>query len=372
MREKHFSENSNLFTSNALKCSHTINQRAITSSYFISELNFALKLGYKIIAIHECHYFAKSAYVLRDFVKKLNCLKLQNSECLKYFDSDKDKREYLQYLNEEMGLDAPFNLTMANVKPNDKNKKLIKLMCNSLFGKLEQRNNHSKSSFVTTQAELEDIFFSNDVIEDIININSTICQVQVKPDNIKLPPNAKANCYIGGQITAYARSIIYENLQQIVLSNGKPFYVDTDSIFFTLPKGLIPPISISDSVGHFKQVYPGPIDCFYTLGPKNYVLKYQDNSVFKCVTKVRGISLASNHLKNEITNDTFDFFMTQCLNEILETKQINQIRIKRRKKSNDISPSLQLVTFKNDLSSKRIVMENTVHLTTLPYGFKTT
>lgn len=368
---EHYSENSNLFISNTIKCCYKPNQRATTSSYFISELNFALKLGYEIIAIHECHYFAESAYILKDFVQKLNCLKLQSTDCLKYFDSDQEKLEYLQYLNEEMDLSAPFHLTLKNIKPNDQNKKLIKLMCNSLFGKLEQKNNHSKSTFVTTQAELKDIFFSDNVIEEIINISSTICQVQVKPEDSKLPPNSKANCYIGGQITAYARTFIYQNLQQIVLSKGKPFYVDTDSIFFTLPKDLIPPIPISDAVGHFKQVYPGQINCFYTLGPKNYVLKYENDSFSRSVTKLRGISLASNHVKNEITNESYDFFMTQCLKEILETKQINQIRMKICKKSKNIAPTLQLTTFKNDVSAKRIVMQNTPHLNTVPYGFET-
>jgi hypothetical protein len=364
-----YSENSNLFISNAMKCSHSINQRAITSSYFISELNFALKLGYKLIAIHECHYFTQTEYILKDFVQKLNCLKLQSTDCLKYFDTNEEKKDYLKYLNDDMNLTAPFHLTLKNVKPNSKKKKLIKLMCNSLFGKLEQRNNHSKSLYVTNQEELEDIYFSDNFIEEIINVNSTICQVQVKPDESKLPPNSKANCYIGGQITAYARAIIYEYIQQIISSKGQLYYVDTDSIFFSLPKNLIPPIPISDSVGHFKQVFPGPIESFYTLGPKNYVVRYQDKSLIKSVTKIRGISLANNYSKNEIPNETYDYFMTQCLKEVLETKQVPQLRIKRSKKSNDVASTLQLVTFRNDVSSKRIVMQNTQNLSTLPYGF---
>ena len=56
-------------------CIHTDLDRALISCYMISEIEFALSLDYKVLAIHECHIYQKSDYILKDFVQHLNFFK---------------------------------------------------------------------------------------------------------------------------------------------------------------------------------------------------------------------------------------------------------------------------------------------------------
>ncbi len=351
------------------KCKHNQFDRAITSSYFISEISYALKLGYTLISIHECHCFTKKGFILKEFIQKLNCLKIQNSECLKYFETTAEKQNYLDFLNNEMELTPPFNLTLENVHPNKNKKTFYKLMSNALFGKLEQKNNQTKTLYVTSQRELENSFFSENKVDEIIPLNENVCQLEIKCNELKLKPNLKANCYVGGQITAYARMVIYEYLLQVVNSSGSLYYVDTDCIFFSLPKNSVNPLPISDAVGHFKEVYSN-IESFYALGPKNYVVRYKENGNLKTVTKIRGISLASFYLQNEITSTTFQNYMAKFLSNTIEEKQVNQVRTKRFKSDNSISTNLELFTFCNDVSSKRLVLKEDPKLSTVPYGYQ--
>jgi hypothetical protein len=85
----------------------------------------------------------------------------------------------------QWNLKHPFNLTPQNICDNSYLKSFYKLSANSLFGKLEQKSNRTKTKFVTSQNELEDIFFSNDEIESIICLNENCCQIEIKPNNLK-------------------------------------------------------------------------------------------------------------------------------------------------------------------------------------------
>ncbi len=360
---------SKIIYSSRTKCKHSNYDRAITSTYFISEISYALKLGYTLISIHECHFYSKKSFILKDFIQKLNCLKIQNSDCLRYFKTFEEKQNYLNFLNEEMELQAPFNLTVKNVHPNKHKKTFYKLMSNALYGKLEQKNNLTKTCYVSSQKELENVYFSENTIEQIIPFNIDICQLEIKTDELKLKPNLKTNCYIGGQITAYARMVIHKYVLDVVNANGCLFYVDTDCIFFSLPKNCVNPLPVSDAVGHFKEIYT-EIDSFFALGPKNYVIKYKENNNLKTITKIRGISLSSSLLENEITSNLFENYMKQFLNDSIVDKQVNQIRTKRFKANNYVETNLELLTFRNDVNAKRLIVKDDPKLSTVPYGYQ--
>lgn len=53
-------------------CRHSDSDRALTSCYMISEIEYALGLGYKVLAIHECHIYVHSGFILKEFVQYLN------------------------------------------------------------------------------------------------------------------------------------------------------------------------------------------------------------------------------------------------------------------------------------------------------------
>jgi hypothetical protein len=125
------------FKKPVLNCRHSDLERAITSSYFISELNAAIKYNYKLLHIHQCHFYKEANYFLRDFVKKVNALKLNFSDIFQFCNTDSEKEIYCNFLNKEMALEEPFKISLESSN-NDKRKRLLfKTMAN---GFLESSN----------------------------------------------------------------------------------------------------------------------------------------------------------------------------------------------------------------------------------------
>ena len=346
------------------KCAHCDEERALTSVYYVSEILFAISLGYKILEIYECYFFEKSEFILKSFVEKLVFLRLKHSNIFKGCKSSQEQSEYCDFLNLEMDLKPPFSLTPENVTPNEQKKQFYKEMINSIFGKLEQRSDKPKTVFVYSQTELEDIYFSDSKILNILCINDQTVQLSVKSNLDKVLPNRETNIGLGGQLVSFARMLIYEKIIEID-KIGKVFYSDCDSIFFSLPKNESIPLQISDSVGHFKYVYPpGSISSFICLSPKNYMVSYEIEGKIKTISKIKGISLSSFYLKNEINCATFNYFISKSLSEEIEKKHLVQLKFNKEKKN----PKLQLLKHTNAITSRRITFKNCKYFTTFPYG----
>jgi hypothetical protein len=351
-------------------CNHSDIDRALTASYMISEIEFALELNYKVVQIHECHYYLSSDYILKDFIQILNYFKTKHSDCLKNLPSKSEKINYCNFLNRTMKLNEPFTLKPAEMQANQSKKTFFKLMANSLFGKLEQKQNKSKTLYVSNQNELEKIFFSENKIDDIFCLTDDICQVQITPNEFTLRANRKSNCYIGAQVTAYARQTIYQHIQTLLQHSATIYQVDCDSIIFTLRDNVTTiPLNVSDAVGHFKNEIKGEIVSFYSLGPKNYSLSFCYDNNYETISKVCGLSI-SNSLQKDLLNDQlFDFYLYQFLNHKVEKLSITQQRTKCDFKRFKVNSVLENVIFSNNLSKRRYVIKSKNFLT-FPYGFQ--
>lgn len=269
-----------------------------------------------------------------------------------------------------MKLTEPFLLDPSNVTPNKQKKLFFKLMANALFGKLEQRNDKSRTVFVDNQKDLEQIFFSENNIEDIFCINKNICQVQIASNVLKLPPNRNGNCYIGAQLTAYARQTIYEHLITLEKCNATIYQIDCDSIIFSLLKDQTLPLKVNDAVGSFKHEVVGDLKSYYSLGPKNYSLTFESNGVTQTLSKVRGLSL-NNSLNDNIFNDEcFKYYIEQFLKKRDEKVYVKQYRKRGDFKRLKITSKLEEISFSNALSTRRIVDMQTPNCCTYPYGYK--
>jgi hypothetical protein len=196
-----------------------------------------------------------------------------------------------------------------------------------------------------------------------------MCQVEVKPNVLKLPPNRKTNCYIGAQVTAYARETIYKHLQTLLTQNAEIYQIDCDSIIFTLPKSSAVLLPISDCVGHFKNEIQGRIVSYYSLGPKNYSISFcNQQNQYETLSKVRGLSL-NNSLSKDILNDeTFKYYVDQFVKGKKENIKIKQQRNRGNFKKMKINSTIENVTFRNDLFDRRILKTNTLNYATYPYG----
>jgi hypothetical protein len=350
-------------------CNHNDMDRALTACYMISEIEFALKLNYKLVTIHECHYYLATDYILKDFIQILNFFKTKHSDCLEKFSTETKKVNYCNFLNSVMTLKEPFVLKPSEFEFNKSKRTFFKLMANSLFGKLEQKQNKSKTLYVSNQNELEKIFFSEHKIDEIFCLTDDICQVQITPNESSLRPNRKSNCYIGAQVTAYARQTIYEHIQTLLQHSARIYQVDCDSIIFSLQDNLPIPLDISDAVGHFKKEIKDEIVSFYSLGPKNYSLTFCNNNTFETVSKVCGLSIGNSFQKDLLNDQLFDFYLSQFLNNKKEQLLITQKKNKSNFKKFKVSSILENVIFSNNLSKRRYVLKSK-SFSTFPYGFK--
>jgi hypothetical protein len=338
----------------------------------ISEILFALKLNYKILAIHECHAYFKSEYILRDYIKVLNFYKTKHTSLFQKDTTLKEKEVYCAKLNKEMALTEPFLLSPEKIVPNSSRRNFFKLMMNATFGKIESRNDKSKTIFVSSQSEIENIFCSDQIIEDIFCINDIFCQLNIKPNEQKLPPNRLGNCYIGAQLTAFSRQLIYENILRLEKLNCNTFLTDTDSLLFSYSSSLPCPLVESHCIGEFKDEYKqSEILNFYSLGPKNYVLTIKSKDKVETITKVRGLCLTSFSNKTLLNEELFEFFIDEYKNRFTYKTKINQYRIKANFKKFSILPSILPISFSNEISSRRYLKFNEINPTcpTYPYGF---
>ena len=351
------------------KCNHSELDRALTSSYMISEIEFALSLNYKLLAIHECHVYEESAFILKDFVSHLNYFKLRSSNCLENSKTLSEKFQYCEQLNNDMNLKEPFNLTPFNIKANPQKRQFYKVMANALFGKLEQRNDKASTIFVNQQSDLEKLYFSANEILDVNCINNEICEVQISSKLKTKIPNKNSNCYLGAQLTAYARQTIYSYLQLLQRSKATVYQVDCDSIIFSLGKEKLVPLPISDAVGHFKYEITN-IQSYQSLGPKNYCITFEKDGKIETVTKVRGLSLNNSLNENTFSEELFKNYVQQFLKNQKRTILVNQFRRKGDFKRFKISSSLEQISFSNALSERRLIDKNSTILCSYPYGFK--
>jgi hypothetical protein len=295
----------------------------------ISEVLFALKLNYSILAIHECHAYVKSDYILRDYIKVLNFFKTKHTKLFENNETLKEKESCCRKLNQQMALSEPFLLSPDKIEPNLSKRNFFKLMMNATFGKIESKNDKSKTIFVSTQAEIEHIYLSDQIIEDIFCVNENFCQLNVKPNEQKLPPNRLGNCYIGAQLTAFSRQLIYENILKLEQLNCNIFLTDTDSLLFSYPSNSPCPLKESHCIGEFKDEYKhSEITNFYSLGPKNYVLTIKCKNKIETITKIRGLCLTSFTNKSLLNEDLFEFFIDEYKNKFKYKTKINQYRIR--------------------------------------------
>ena len=345
---------------NTTTCSHTEVERSLTGSYMLSEIAYSLSLNYKIVAIYEIHAYFKSEFIFREFVECLDYLKLINSV-------DQACNQLLLDLNQNQKY---FKFAPNDFKRNDFKRTMYKLASNSLFGKIAQKNDHSQTIYVSSQEEIENIFFSPNQILDIYCLNENVCQVNVKPNIKQMRPSRKTNCYIGAQVTSYARQKIHQDIQMLVNSTTATlYYVDCDSLIFALPKNEKNPLPMSMKCGDYKHEVMN-ITNFLTLGPKVYFLSYLQKEQPIKICKIRGLSLDFPFINQVKFDETlFELYLSNYVLSKRMAFKVPQSRSYADFKHFKNFRQTKELTFRNHLNPSRIIIQNK-RCMTLPYGFK--
>ena len=289
--------------------------------------------------------------------------------------TEKDKQDYCDFINKRMDLPPLFQVRPDNVVKNDALRQLAKSQLNNFYGKFSQNSNRTKGKYVNSQWLLDTIVGQNELV-NIASISENM--VHVEYENPELKVNKKSNIYIGAQICAYAREVIYDHMIKIEQCGGTVYAVDVDGLFFSLDKSIPDPLSYSNVCGDFKKMVNDnhEIVGFYCLGTRNYSLLLQDEGKnLQSIVKIKGLSLSSHTLKNALSAETYKTSISNYFNNEVEKIVIPQEKFCIDSETKKIAKKRNNFTFQNDLYIKRFVPDNfeltdMSRVDTLPFGFK--
>ena len=356
--------------SNTAPCKHNESERSLTATYMISEVEFALSLGYKIISIFEMHIYFNSASIFKTFVQHLNLYKTLASDCFNGLKSFGEKKQCCELLNRELHLPNNEKITVKDIKPNAAKRNFYKMAANSFFGKFSQRQDKNQVFFVNNQEELNKLYFSPNEIKEIHCLNDLICMVLVARNCWKLPPSLKQNVYIGSQITAYARECIYKHLNNLSsIQSCVIYHVNCDSIFFSLNKSIKMPLIISPAVGNFKNIYDGNIISYFGIGPKQYTVNFIKDSQISTVNHISGLCL--NYDLNASSDPHFlQHFLENYQKDIAISQKFIQKKTKTNWKTLTVNSYSERFTLTNSIKCRRKVNLLSARLETIPFGYQ--
>jgi len=158
-------------------------------------------------------------------------------------------------------------------------------------------------------------------------------------------------------------------LQLLKIKNCRIYAVECDALYFSLPKSVSLPLTISDALGDFKVLFSNNIQSFTSLGPKHYNVTYYKDNVLHSVTKLSGVSL-----KAEINDAKFDANLFKSFLEDFENKLKSHMKFKQQRcilnfKDLSIQKTSYNFSLTNQLCQRRFIIAKNNDIITMPYGF---
>ena len=248
-------------------------------------------------------------------------------------------------------------------KKNKGRRGISKISLNSLWGKLAQRDNMTKTEYVSDPP----VYF-----ELVTNPLKKVKNVEVFGEQFLLvnwedlesivEPHACSNVVVGSFVTAQARLKLYGVLHQL---DKRVLYFDTDSVIYIHKPELWNPEIINNGLGEWTDEMPtAKITKFVGMGPTNYGYEYveHDTGKLRSTCKVKGLTLDYNtsqviHFYNMIewaTSDKRDFRESVEYQHRIRKHKDRKITTERQSK---------MYRFTYD---KRVIVKNGE---TVPYGY---
>jgi len=337
----------------------------------MSEIEYALTLGYEIVHIFECHVYEQHDFIFREFVEKLNYFKTKYTDCFQGLQTIKSKLQCLTDLNRKMNLSDSTKFTLKSIEPNKGKRQFYKLAQNSFFGKFGQKNNMGKIVFISDQSQLDKLINDGENFSDVTVINENVCCVNIKPKKVLKMPNLNSNVYLSAQITAFARETIHKHIMRLHADeNISIFQVDCDSIIFSAPSSAKIPLEISPAIGDFKFEIEGKIMSYFSLGPKNYTLTYlnKDNE-FKSIHKISGLKLTSDQKIDLANSNVYEILLDKLKHNFYDSTSLLNKKRKLDIETLTFLDYTQSFTISNQIQIQRnLVIKDDLFLT-YPFGY---
>jgi hypothetical protein len=337
-------------------------EKSITSI----ELQFALKLGYKITKIHSALEFKKMRGLMKDYVEFFLKIKIENNK--HYTPEECDRIN-----NSHKKLGFSFEIKSENTCKNPGMKQLAKLCLNSLWGKFGQRANLDSYEYITDWNRLLLQLNDTNVTTNSWHIINSNCVELRYNDNIDY--NIEAD-YISEVTAVFTTANARIRLMSMLLwlDPSQIVYCDTDSVIFIYnknnPKHKYPSndatdlpdnIRFGDGLGEWENELPDGewIDEIIVGGAKSY--SYKTNKG-KIVIKQKGITLD----RNNSNIFTFENVKDMVLKDV---KLVSEKRYQFTWNSHtkDIETKYLSRTVQSTVDTKRILLDN---YDTLPFGYQ--
>ena len=218
------------------ECTHDkAEQRALIGTWFIDEVKMAYRKEYEIISIHELYKYEVTQYVPQtgeggifvEYINRFLKLKAEASGYPTWLRTLEDEDFYIDDFYASEGV----RLERDAIKPNVAKRGLAKSCLKSMWGKLTERNNRTKSKIISDPHELYR-FLATPGIE-VLNLVFASDKVvwlswrfaQYKQVTCLRHTNEVINAYV----TARAYLKLYSYLDKLL---EKALYCDTDSVIY--------------------------------------------------------------------------------------------------------------------------------------------
>ena len=275
-------------------------ERMFTGSWVVDEVKKAVEFGYRVIRVHEIWQYKITCYdkVLKKgglfheyidefFKQKVMCSGFP-SDCV----SDEDKKAYVQRLCTDEGIE----MRVEDICDSARARSVAKLCCNSMWGKMAQRENMGTSEIVTEPDKFFKLLADPEIeVTGFLPVNDEVLYVRWCCTDEVARSSSNTNVVMAAYTTAQARIILYSYLAPL---NERAKYFDTDSIIYVLsnrPGAYEPRVGplLGDMVNELGIYGHGSyISELISGGPKFYayeVVKANGEKVYVC--KIKGITL---------------------------------------------------------------------------------
>jgi len=257
------------------------------------DLEYALKMGYRIVMIYEV-----LAHFSLDYCMQKHFQHLAGRKCSTSFPKTKNHqcqqackglwngkkwekpvcpmlKSFVATVNESLDLSP---ISEQDIADNTRQKDFIKTGMNATIGKWTQNNLEKTTTKLVHDAK--------SCISILQNPNLTIKAAQLLPESEILmlqyhkdgsfeTLNRTFSCIIGAFITAHYRVVLHEAINLLDLTGCIIAYTDTDSLVNLRNSLVANPVNIHNSkIGSWKNELPKNLEIIRAtfVGPKNYCL----------------------------------------------------------------------------------------------------
>jgi G:T-mismatch repair DNA endonuclease (very short patch repair protein) len=257
-------------------CKHQkVSERALIGTWVMDEVRLAVSKGYRVVEIYEVYEYEVTQYdkqtgtggLFVDYIDTFLKLKAEASGYPSWVRGPEDEERYVQSFKDSEGIE----LQKDAISPNPAKRALAKLCLNSMWGKLTERNNRTKSQMISEPQELYR-FLSTPGIEvvSLMFPNDTVVWAFWRyVAEEKIPNLRHTNEVIGAYVTTGARIHLYKYLDRL---GTRAIYTDTDSVVYIQDESQPRLVEVGDRLGDMtNELQPDEfIQEFVSGGPKNY------------------------------------------------------------------------------------------------------